>query len=126
MQRIKVGDTVQIRCDNAFNGEVYKLMSLAYFLPSKLKMFFGKKGIVIDIHSTRVHNNLTDIYTKLFVVKIGKIDYVFPEFMLNLLENPLPPKKYYYLIMQCYMKQKMRIICISYQMVSLFLLMKKM
>ena len=38
MQRIKVGDTVQIGCDNAFNGDVYKLMSLAYFLPSELKM----------------------------------------------------------------------------------------
>lgn len=94
MQRIKVGDTVQIGCDNAFNGDVYKLMSLVYFLPSKLKMIFGKKGVVTNMCSTRAHNNLTDIYTKLFVVKIGKIDYVFPEFMLNLLENPLPPKKY--------------------------------
>lgn len=94
MQRIKVGDTVQIGYDNAFNGEVYKLMRISYFLPSKLKMIFGKKGVVIDIHSTGVHNNLTDIYTKLFVVKIGKIDYIFPEFMLNLIENPLSPKKY--------------------------------
>lgn len=95
MQRIKVGDTVQIRCDNVFNSDIYKLMSsVYYFLPSKLQTILGKKGVVTKMCSTRVHNNLTDIYTKLFAVKIGRIDCIFPEFALNLLENPLPPKKY--------------------------------
>lgn len=96
MQRIKVGDTVQIRCDNVFNSNIYKLMSSVYCLPSKLQTILGKKGVVTKILSVRVYDDLTDtfIYTKLFVVKIEKIDYVFPEFMFNLIENPLPPKKY--------------------------------
>lgn len=68
MQRIKVGDTVQIGCDNAFNGDVYKLMSLVYFLPSKLKMIFGKKGVVTNMCRTRVHNNLNDIYILIYLM----------------------------------------------------------